>query len=179
MRVSTDYLIMGLLMNGDKSGYDIKKIFELSPTPSVSSSCGSIYPTINRLEKEEILEKRLVVQDGKPNKQLLSLTAKGKVTFMEWIKKPINLDEYTIGNDPFSLKFLFFSYISESDVKGHCLDQIKLINIFINSIDKFKVQYQNNLDKYALWNLDGTLILREGRIKWLNHILSELEIRGH
>lgn len=172
---NTEYLIMGLLMNGDKSGYDIKKVFELSPTPYVSSSCGSIYPAIKRLEREEILKKCLVMQEGKPNKQLLSLTSKGRSIFIEWVKKPISLDEYTISSDPFSLRFLFFSYINESDVKEHCEEQIKITNTLMESIEKFKLKFQKNLDRYAIWNLEGTIIMLEGRIKWLNSILDELE----
>jgi DNA-binding PadR family transcriptional regulator len=181
MYTNIDYLIMGLLMNGEKSGYDIKKIFELSPTPFVSSSCGSIYPAIKRLEKEGVLEKRLIMQEDKPNKNILSITSKGIEVFTEWLKKPADLKEFTMGNDPFSQKFLFFSYLNESDVKEHCNEQIRMTGILIESIKKFQLKYGKTLDKYALWNLEGTLILFEGRTKWLNIVLSELEIKkgGH
>lgn len=166
---------MGLLMSGDKSGYDIKKIIELSPVPSISSSCGSIYPAIKRLEREEILEKHLIVQDGKPNKQLLLLTPKGKKTFMEWLRRPIPPANFNMVDDSFNQKFLFFSYLNENDVKIHCIEQIRVVNTFIDSIEKFKLQYGNNLDRYALWNLKGSLDFLQCRLKWLNDILNDLE----
>lgn len=175
MHTNIDYLIMGLLMSGEKSGYDIKKVFELSPTPFVSSSCGSIYPAIKRLENEEILKKCLIMQEGKPNKQLLSLTEKGRAEFLEWIKKPVSLNEYTMGNDPFSLRFLFFSFINDDKVKEHCEGQIKMNAVLTDSIEKFRLKYRKSLDRYALWNLEGTLIQLEARTRWLNSILSEIE----
>jgi hypothetical protein len=116
-----------------------------------------------------------VTQDGKPNKLLLSLTSKGRSEFMEWVRKPISIQEFTTSSDPFSQKFLFFSYLNESDVKVHCAEQVKLINILIDSIRKFMQQYHKSLDRYALWDLEGTVILLEGRIRWLDNIISELK----
>lgn len=175
LSTNVDYLIMGLLMNGDKSGYDIKKIIELSPVPSISSSCGSIYPAIKKLEKEEILEKHLIVQDGKPNKHLLLLTSKGKRTFIEWLSAPIPTENFSMSDDSFNQKFLFFSYLNENEVKVHCSEQIRATNTFIESIERFKLQYGSHLDKYALWNLKGSLDLLQCRLKWLNDILIDLK----
>lgn len=166
---------MGLLMNGDKSGYDIKKIIELSPVPSISSSCGSIYPAIKKLEKEEILEKHLIVQDDKPNKHLLLLTPKGKKTFMEWLSAPILIENFNMADESFNQKFLFFSYLNENEVNAHCCEQIRAINNFIESVEGFKVKYGSQLDKYALWNLKGSLDLLKCRLKWLNDILNDLK----
>lgn len=166
---------MGLLMSGDKSGYDIKKIIELSPVPSISSSCGSIYPAIKKLEKEEILEKRIVVQEGKPNKQLLFLTTKGKKIFMEWLRRPIITENFSMTGDSFNQKVLFFSYLNENEVEVLCSEQIRVTNAFIESIEGFKLKYGSHLDKYALWNLKGSLDLLQCRINWLNDMLNYLK----
>jgi hypothetical protein len=50
-----------------------------------------------------------------------------------------------------------------------------MTGILVESIKKFQLKYSKTLDKYALWNLEGTLILLDGRTKWLNNILNELK----
>ncbi|MBX2878146.1 MAG: PadR family transcriptional regulator, partial [Saprospiraceae bacterium] len=44
-----DYAIMGLLIGGPLSGYQIRQIFETSEMGNYSSSPGSIYPALKRL----------------------------------------------------------------------------------------------------------------------------------
>jgi DNA-binding PadR family transcriptional regulator len=178
MNTSLDYLIMGLLISGDKSGYDIKKTIELSPVPSISSSSGAIYPAIRRLERDEILEKHLVMQENRPNKQVLSLTKKGQETFLKWLRKPIGQDEFFMTSDPFGEKFLFFANLSDEEVKLHCLSQIDLLTVVIENVKVFERKYSAHLDRYAKWNLKGTYLILEGRIQWLNEIISELTEGG-
>lgn len=174
MNTSLDYLIMGLLLSGDKSGYDIKKTIDLSPVPSISSSSGAIYPAIRRLEKDGILDKHLVMQGNRPNKQVLSLTQKGKDTFLEWLKRPVGLEEFFMARDPFSEKFLFFANLSDDEVKAHCLSQIRLLSAVIDSVKNFEQKYAAHIDRYASWNLKGTYLVLEVRIQWLKEIIKEL-----
>lgn len=82
--MNTQTLILAILNFNDASGYEIKKFsIEGSFSHFVDISYGSIYPTLSRLEQEELVTCRSESQDGKPDKKVYSITDKGKMAFVE------------------------------------------------------------------------------------------------
>ena len=71
-------VILGMLMKRSLTGYEIKQLFEDLFSYFYSSSYGTIYPMLHRMEKEELLTKENVLQDGKPNKNVFTITEKGR-----------------------------------------------------------------------------------------------------
>ena len=48
----TRFAILGMLMSGPKSGYDLKQDFEQRISPFWSESLGQIYPALHRMDEE-------------------------------------------------------------------------------------------------------------------------------
>lgn len=78
-------VILGLLLRKDLSGYEIKQLFSSVFARFFDASFGTIYPTLNKLVQEGSIQKKLVEQEGKPNKYLYSITPLGKKQFMEFL----------------------------------------------------------------------------------------------
>ncbi|WP_028543844.1 PadR family transcriptional regulator [Paenibacillus taiwanensis] len=87
-------IILGLLMQGPMSGYDIKQHYEVSLGHFFDASYGSVYPTLKQLEKTALIEKETIIQEGKPNKNLYSITDQGKEQFYQYLFSPIQADIY-------------------------------------------------------------------------------------
>jgi PadR family transcriptional regulator AphA len=83
--MSLRYGILGLLSKWDASGYDIKKEFDDFMSIFWHSHLSQIYPELSKLEKEELVEGRLVPQDGKPHKKLYSITSRGVDELSKWL----------------------------------------------------------------------------------------------
>ena len=62
-------IILGLLMEKSRTGYEINEVFETIFRHFYKTSYGMIYPTLKRLTKAGLVEKEIVVQTGKPNKK--------------------------------------------------------------------------------------------------------------
>ncbi len=75
------YLILGILLRETRSGYEIVK--HLQTVRPVTTS--QVYPTLARLEKLELIQTHMEVQDKRPNKNLHSVTTKGAETLANWI----------------------------------------------------------------------------------------------
>ncbi|WP_422367553.1 helix-turn-helix transcriptional regulator [Pelagibius sp.] len=74
-------LCLGVLSRGEASGYEIKKAFEEGPFSHFhQASFGSIYPALNALSSEGLVECRAQAQEKRPDKKIYSLTAKGQQT---------------------------------------------------------------------------------------------------
>jgi DNA-binding PadR family transcriptional regulator len=82
-------IILGFLSYGEMSGYDIKQAFSNSIGFFYDASFGAIYPALRKLEEEGYVTKQEIIQSGKPNKILYSITEAGKALFQREIQTPI------------------------------------------------------------------------------------------
>lgn len=71
------------------SGYDIKQTFERLFSHFYNASFGTIYPTLSNMEKEGLITKESIQQEGKPNKNLYTVTDKGKEAFRRYLASGI------------------------------------------------------------------------------------------
>lgn len=82
MGLDVKTLCLGALMDGEASGYDIKKYFECTFSHFFVAGFGSIYPALAKLTHMNMVTCRLVTQDSKPNRKVYALTPQGKEHFI-------------------------------------------------------------------------------------------------
>ncbi len=88
---TTRYAVLGLLSITPCSGYDLKKLSDMSISHFWSENYGHIYPVLHSLEAEGMVE--MVAKDsqqtqGRPPKNVYRITEKGSQELEEWLKKP-------------------------------------------------------------------------------------------
>ena len=66
-----------MLTDGEASGYDLKKEFESSFSHFFAAGYGSIYPALNSLAREGLVECRHIPQEGKPDRKVYKITEAG------------------------------------------------------------------------------------------------------
>lgn len=98
-----DFIIMGFLMMGNMSGYEIKRIMSMSTSFFYEASFGSIYPSLRRMEKKGLIRSTILVTGGK-NKITYAINAGGRKLFMEWLRSPIDVSK----SRPLQLVKIFF-----------------------------------------------------------------------
>ena len=88
------FAILGLLGFGAMSGYDVKKLIERSVAHFWNESYGQIYPILNRLAAEGLAARRREKQRGKPDRQIYSLTDKGRQELARWLGVPARQEPF-------------------------------------------------------------------------------------
>jgi PadR family transcriptional regulator AphA len=85
------FAILGMLALGKKqSGYDLKKAIATSTANFWSESYGNIYPTLRKLlEEGAIREESEKAPASKRQKQLYSITEKGRRALKQWLRQPV------------------------------------------------------------------------------------------
>lgn len=68
---------LGMLTDGEASGYDLKKHFESSFGHFFAAGYGSIYPALASLAEKGLVSCREIQQDGKPDRKVYSITPAG------------------------------------------------------------------------------------------------------
>ena len=84
----TRFAILGMLMSGPRSGYDLKKDFEEQISHFWSESLGQIYPALQRLHDEKLVSVSTTRRKGRPERKVYRITKRGENEFREWLKQP-------------------------------------------------------------------------------------------
>lgn len=84
----TRFALLGLLNWKPMSGYDIKKIVDISLSHFWSENYGQIYPTLNTLVKQGWAKRESGTTGGGRQRHLYRITAKGRQAFESWIQQP-------------------------------------------------------------------------------------------
>ncbi|MCQ6560607.1 PadR family transcriptional regulator [Paenibacillus mendelii] len=82
-------VILGILMDDSHSGYEIKHKFETLFSYFYNASYGTIYPTLGKMEKLGLITKESILQDGKPNKNVYTITEAGREAFVQYLESDI------------------------------------------------------------------------------------------
>lgn len=162
----TRYAILGILIEGPSTGYEIKSLMSRSTIYFWRESDSTIYPMLRVLAKEgKALSETVYV--GKKKKEVFSITETGRVDFKAWFESPTS--EETPRNE-FLLK-LFFA-----------MDRKEMIRLFqerLEKVEKIQKEYkqiEERLENIAdsprkeirLKALRYGLSLLESEIQWLN-----------
>ncbi|MDX1518033.1 MAG: PadR family transcriptional regulator [Woeseiaceae bacterium] len=79
---------LGMLTDGEATGYDLKKQFESSFAHFFAAGYGSIYPALSALARDGLVECREIPQDGKPDRKVYRITDAGREHMREALTKP-------------------------------------------------------------------------------------------
>ena len=121
--MSMEIIIMGFLMSGAKTGYKLQGIAN-NMMPFITVSHNQVYPALRKLEKAGHVEKEVVIQSSKPNKNLFRLTDPGREYFFNKLTdQPVPLDV----NLPFLLRNLFFRFLEKAEVEKELEKEISAL----------------------------------------------------
>jgi transcriptional regulator len=79
-RGSTELLILALLEERDRHGYDIARLIDQRSGGAISFHAASLYPTLYRLEAKGLIEGRWVERAGQRRRRYYRVTARGRKT---------------------------------------------------------------------------------------------------
>jgi len=77
---------LGMLTDGEASGYDMKKCFESSFSHFFAAGYGSIYPALASLAEDGLVNCREIPQEGKPDRKVYTITAAGRAELMRGLE---------------------------------------------------------------------------------------------
>lgn len=77
--------LLALLSRGPATGYELSQRLSVPLGYFWSAKHGQIYPEVARLEKLGMVRRRHQKQSGKPDKKIVSMTAKGRLETRAWL----------------------------------------------------------------------------------------------
>lgn len=167
-----DYAILGLIQDQPLSGYAIRKMFEETALGNYSSSPGTIYPALKRLQKFDLVKKQ---EQSNSKKTGFEITDKGLLILKNWFLKPIEKTDVAKSTDELLLRFGFMESLVEK--KDRILFLRSFQNRLTSYIEELKEFYTKESSKMPL---HGRLAFQYGidsnqtTLKWCEKAISQL-----
>lgn len=79
------HAILAALLNGESSGYDLAKAFDVAVANYWTATPQQLYRELDRLATAGLVAARLVEQQHRPNKRMFSLTDAGREALHEYV----------------------------------------------------------------------------------------------
>ncbi|MFF5504858.1 PadR family transcriptional regulator [Streptomyces roseolus] len=76
--MSLKHAVLAALLEGEASGYDLAKIFDVSVANFWAATPQQLYRELDRLSEAGLIAARVVEQERRPNKRMFSLTPEGR-----------------------------------------------------------------------------------------------------
>jgi DNA-binding PadR family transcriptional regulator len=109
-----DYSLLGFLLYGDMTGYDIKRCMSMSTANFYEASFGSIYPSLRKLEQCAWVTMKESAAGGKLRKTY-SVTEAGKKAFRQWLTVPPDISK---GPSVLLLKLFFLGTLTAPEAEA-------------------------------------------------------------
>lgn len=116
--MSLKHALLGFLNYGPHTGYELKKVFDVSVAHFWSAELSQIYPALKALETEGLVEMRVEVQADRPNRKVYSITDDGRRELIDWLGTPADTDQI---REPFLVKMFF----AAAGGKDHILNVLR------------------------------------------------------
>ncbi|MDF3301379.1 PadR family transcriptional regulator [Streptomyces tropicalis] len=86
--MSLKYAVLAALLEGEASGYELSKIFDVSLANFWPATPQQLYRELERLSQEGLAEARVVEQQRRPNKRMFTLTEAGRSELARFAAEP-------------------------------------------------------------------------------------------
>lgn len=130
--------ILGLLNYGDMTGYDIMRVFKDSLSFFWTAQTSQIYRELQTLKKNGWVTDENILQKGKPDKKVFSITESGKEELNKWLsgddtgfetKSPLLMKTFFRGERNIDENIAFFKKVQKECTGIISDNQVPLKNV--------------------------------------------------
>lgn len=175
MKIKTtllDYAILGLLQDTSLTGYGIRKLFEETALGNYSSSPGTIYPALKRLQKGMLIEN---VVKAPSSKSSFQITEKGISILKKWCLKPIEKVEVEKKMNELLLRFAFMEKLIDIEHRINYLKSLSaILHTYINELEEFKKMESEKMPLHGKLAFQFGIDSNKTALNWCEKAITQL-----
>ncbi len=161
--------LLALLAKEPAHGYELKSQLEqLFGEAYPTSNIGQIYVTLQRLERDGLVQSQDVVQATRPNKRVYELTDAGREALIDWIDKA---SEGPRVRDDFFMKLALSQFAGTSDRLGLINRQRRHYLAQMRSLSELSVAADRRIPRLLI---EGAMLHLQADLDWLQRCQEDL-----
>jgi DNA-binding PadR family transcriptional regulator len=172
-------VLLGLLDQAPRSGYDLRKVFTGTPLKRFSDSPGAIYPALRRLERRGFIAGENARPESGRRRRAFRLTTAGRRAFLEWLRMPPTREDVTWRLDDLKPRFAFMSQgLSHAEIGAFLERLASEIDGYVAELERYgahvgpmaltaRLAFEGGVDEYracARWAREAlACVIQKGR----------------
>ncbi len=171
-----DYIILGLVQPQPLSGYRIRKTFEDTALGNFGGSPGTIYPALNRLEQNGLIEKQSA---GNGAKSVFSITTLGLGHLKNWLEQDPSMEEVKKNPELLVLKFAFMDPLVTHQQKLAYLKNMKdQLEAYLQVLENYFTEEKLHMPQSGKLAFEHGLMTYKTNIHWCLSAIDALRDKG-
>lgn len=166
-----EYIMLGFLMDGELSGYDLKQRMLRSTSNFFDASFGSIYPALKKMEAKGTICSREVVE-GSKYKKLYAITETGQSEFITWLDQPIELSKTKPDH---LVKVFFLGFLPKDKAISKLKAFMAEVEAVSGALKEAEAEIKEIADTYQFSTLVFGIDYYQLIINWCGSLLNHLE----
>lgn len=162
--------LLCLLVKGDAHGYQLKADLESTTGDTWQVNIGQVYTTLQRLERDGLVESTESNGDGRV---VYTLTDLGREGVTEWLSAPVDLA--AAGRDEISLKVLMAMVSGTVDPRRVVERQRGATMTLLQDFTTLKADDSRDDLAWQLY-LDRLILSAEAELRWLERVEARLDL---
>ena len=173
---ANDAAVLGLLMDGVTSGYDLNKRIHSSVGFFWTPAKSHVYGTLARLVDAGFATVRAVAQETRPDKQLYRITGAGRRALLDWLANS-SLEPARFKNT-FLLKIFFGRHLEPARLIAHVEEGRAEVQEELSQLEAIEKTIDREASFHGWLTLTYGLERDRATIRWADSVLAELRRRA-
>jgi DNA-binding PadR family transcriptional regulator len=166
-------ILLGLLLDGELSGYDLRSAMNNSTGHFYRPSFGSIYPWLRQHEAKGLVSGR-DEPVGRKARRLWSIEDNGREMFLEWLATPPTRQDLNYSCEDILVKFYFFRYLPAETSLGILRGLNLLVATIMTELTGYGGGGQECPPDSRSWPLDYGYLSYGALLQWTNRAIRAL-----
>jgi DNA-binding PadR family transcriptional regulator len=177
-RALTDFeqVLLGMVVNQPRSGYELKKLFTLTPAAAYRPSSGALYPALRRLEQRGLLRVETATSAGRRNRGVWHPTKDGLTEHLSWLRQPVRPDRIAHELPLHLMRFVLMEDAApREDVLAFLASLIGGLEQFVKSVEAYADGPGRQLPgRHPLLALRHGIVMHQASLDWARATAAEL-----
>lgn len=161
--------LLALLADGPKHGYQLKLDLQAATGDGISINVGQVYSTLQRLERDLLIESGGKDDEGR---EVYQIRSEGVDALRAWVSRPEDLA--AAGRDEISIKVLIALFTESLDPSEVIESQRRATMGLLQDFTQLRARDDNEDLAWQL-HLDRLMYSAEAELKWLDRVEERLK----
>jgi DNA-binding PadR family transcriptional regulator len=173
---SFEQVLLGLICLSPSSGYDLKRIFAVTPMGLYQPSSGALYPALRRLEAKGLIqaEKPDEAPGSARHRRVYEPTQAGRTAHVAWLRTPI--EPATVSRDLglHLMRFVMMEHVFPREEVLSFLDNLReTLTALTTELERYTA-IASLADRHQRLALDHGLAVHRASLQWAEHAMAAL-----
>ena len=181
--MSLEYVILGFLEVGPKTGYDLKQRFDRSVSGFWHADQSRIYRTLDKLRERGWVSQEVVPQADRPDRKPYSITESGRDAFYGWMQ---DCQAGPAARNAFLVQ-LFFAGLLGDDEAIRLLEAKKqrILDVLASFPERYRLapEYEHDepqrVDFFHWLTLDSAVHMRHAYLEWIDGAIDRIRRKDY